>query len=286
MFGAFARTVLWAMAMILALAYLLPAQASHFGLSISVVSLAGAFICGLGMAVNGGCAFSTLSKLGDGDGAMLATLAAVVAGAVAFGPVIALWNAVPAAPVSAAFDPARTWVAVLAAALGIWAAWELIRLYRARPRGRPIARRALAQRYTLASSALLMGLANGLIFAVNGSWTYTSVLGEGARSMGEPGSAPSLRGWTLFAALLLGMALSSWQRGSFRLRLRPSVPWLRNLVGGFLMGGGASMVPGGNDVLLFHGIPTLSPHAAPAYFAMVVGIAAVVVPLGRRRTGA
>ena len=265
MFVGFAKTVLWAMAITLALATLLPdEQAGHGGLSVSLISLTGGFVCGIGMAINGGCAFSTLSKLGDGDGAMVVTLAAFVAGAVAFGPVIALWDPEPAASISPPFDPSRGWVAVLAVALGIWAIWELYRLVRSKPRGRQLAELALARNYALPASAILMGLANGLIFAVNGSWTYTSVLGEGARWMGEPGSAPSLRGWTLFVALLLGMGLSSWQRGSFRLRLRPSVPWLRNLFGGLLMGAGASMVPGGNDVLLFHGIPTLSPHAAPA----------------------
>ena len=39
------------------------------------------------------------------------------------------------------------------------------------------------------------------------------------------------------------------------------------------MGLGAALVPGGNDVLLLNAIPGLSPHALPAYFAMLVGIA-------------
>ena len=37
------------------------------------------------------------------------------------------------------------------------------------------------------------------------------------------------------------------------------------------------MVPGGNDVLILHAIPTLSPHALPAYLAMLVGIAITLV---------
>ena len=228
------------------------------------------------MAINGGCAISTLSRLGDGDGAMLVTLVAFVAGAAGVAgvaPLVSAWGSFPAATVSSPLDPSATWVAVLAVALGAWAAWELFRLFRARPPGTSLARLALAGRYTLAAAALLMGLANGLVFAVNGSWTYTSVLGQAARRLGNHDPAPSIEAWGLFAALLLGMILSAAQRGSFRLRLRPNRRWVRNLVGGLLMGGGASMVPGGNDALLFHGIPTLSPHAAPAYLAMVLGIA-------------
>ncbi len=38
------------------------------------------------------------------------------------------------------------------------------------------------------------------------------------------------------------------------------------------MGLGAALVPGGNDVLLLNAIPGLSPHAVPAYLAMLAGI--------------
>jgi hypothetical protein len=42
------------------------------------------------------------------------------------------------------------------------------------------------------------------------------------------------------------------------------------------MGFGAAMTPGGNFVLLLHGIPMLSPHALPALAAIAVGIAVTV----------
>jgi hypothetical protein len=48
--------------------------------------------------------------------------------------------------------------------------------------------------------------------------------------------------------------------------------WLRNLVGGLLMGFGVALTPGGNDALVLYAIPTLSPHALPAFVAMLVGI--------------
>ena len=38
------------------------------------------------------------------------------------------------------------------------------------------------------------------------------------------------------------------------------------------MGFGASMIPGGNDVLIMHGMPSLSAHAVPAFLAMLFGI--------------
>ena len=77
--------------------------------------------------------------------------------------------------------------------------------------------------------------------------------------------------------MLAGVALSAWQRGSFRLDWRPSLSWAGNLAGGLLMGLGAGMAAGGNDVLLLHAIPALSLHALPAYMALIAGIAFVLV---------
>jgi hypothetical protein len=77
----------------------------------------------------------------------------------------------------------------------------------------------------------------------------------------------------LFAAILFGMILSNWHRGGYQIDARPQLDWLKNIGGGILMGSGAAIVPGGNDALLLYGIPSLSPHAIPAYLAMTMGIA-------------
>ena len=37
------------------------------------------------------------------------------------------------------------------------------------------------------------------------------------------------------------------------------------------------MAPGGNDVLVLYGIPTLSPYALPTYVALAVGVPAGLV---------
>ena len=78
------------------------------------------------------------------------------------------------------------------------------------------------------------------------------------------------------SAVLLGMALSTVQRRSFRVDWRPQLSWLRNIGGGALMGLGTALLPGGNDALVLYGIPSLSPHALPVFAAMVGGIAAAL----------
>jgi hypothetical protein len=48
--------------------------------------------------------------------------------------------------------------------------------------------------------------------------------------------------------------------------------WPRHLIGGTLMGAGAVLIPGGNDTLILDSLPGLSPHAIPAFVALLFGI--------------
>jgi len=68
------------------------------------------------------------------------------------------------------------------------------------------------------------------------------------------------------------MLLSAWQRGSLRLQWRRIQTWPRHLIGGTLMGAGAVLIPGGNDTLMLKSLPGLSPHAIPAFVALLFGI--------------
>lgn len=272
LFLSFGKTVLWSLLVTLALLFVLPAVRAEDGVSVSGISLAGGFVCGLGMAINGGCAFATLSRLGEGDAAMAVTLAAFSAGA--SGTALALAQADLPAPIGvpAAFDAAEAWVQALLIAVAVWAVWELARLFRTRPAGASV----LSAQYRLSTASVFMGATNGLLFSLYGNWTYTATLVRGARGLADEARWLDPYALALFGTLLCGMALSSWQRRSFRLRLRPRLSWIRNSVGGLLMGTGAVLVPGGNDSLLLHGIPNLSLHALLAYLAIVLGIFAAL----------
>jgi hypothetical protein len=135
----------------------------------------------------------------------------------------------------------------------------------------------LAPRYRLSTAALLIGLPGALLFLIYGPFGYTATFElviEGA--FGTRAWPPTVR-WVLLIAVLAGMLLSTTQRGSFRIDWRPRREWLFNIAGGTLMGFGTALAPGGNDALVLYGIPTLSPYAAPAYAALVAGVAAGLV---------
>lgn len=235
-----------------------------------LLALAGGFTFGAGAALNGGCSLSTLQRLADGELSMLVTLAGVLAGVAAWTTIEAQW--LPARLVPAATPWMRMSVvsAVLLAALWIWALWEIAAL-------RGGAARTPAPR--LAAVAATIGIAGGVLYAVQGGWTYTNYLRSlVAWVMG--GLAPRAWHGVLLLALLAGMAVSSLQRRVFGLRWPGAAASARHGAAGLLMGVGAALLPGGNDTLLLASIPALSADAVLAYLALLVGIA--VVLLGKR----
>lgn len=282
--ASFAKAVVWASLVYGALLLVLPAPARGFTLHESrLLLIAGAFLFGVGAAINGGCSMSTLQKLADGDLRMLATLLAFCAGALAWTAVYPGWQ--PGAHVAEAVawqTLGRTGDVMIVLAL-LWGIWELRRLWRSRARDRPWWRLPAAQAYRLSTAAAVLGIIGGLLYGVKGAWSYTNYLRAHVESVYHQGVAPPLLHTLLFGALATGMAISALQRHSMRLRrctLREVTP---HACGGLLMGIGAGMVPGGNDTLMLVGLPTLSPWALAAYAALLAGIAAALLTM--RRTG-
>ncbi len=70
-----AKSILWVLAITIPVIWLVPeAHSSQIGWTLSALTLAGGFIYGMGAALNGGCAFSTLNQLADGKLRMLGAL--------------------------------------------------------------------------------------------------------------------------------------------------------------------------------------------------------------------
>jgi len=108
----------------------------------------------------------------------------------------------------------------------------------------------------------MLGFSGGGHYALHDTWTYTNVLKQIVQSLWLPIGKPETINLFLFLALFLGMLLSAWQRGSWRLQWRRLQVWPGHLIGGALMDAGAVLIPGGNDTLMLKSIPGLSPHAS------------------------
>ena len=276
MLGSFFKTMLWVIAVTFVIEFFLhPVSARPFHLwGFSLRALAGGFVFGVGAAVNGGCALGTLGRLGSGELRMPLTLLGLVAGLAGGGfAQMRRWMPPPEG-VDLGMSMPPVLAIVVTAILFLWALWELWRLWRKRDPATSWRQQVLSPGYRLSTAALLLGVANGVLFALFGSWAYTRTARTAVNHvvMGQPG--PELLYWLLFAALLAGVLLSSLTNKSFALDPRFRLDWLLNLLGGILMGVGVTLTPGGNDVLILHSIPGGSPHALPAYAALLVGTAA------------
>ena len=269
--GSFVKTALWTMAVALPISWLWPERAVPVQVyAFSVGAVVGGFVFGLGAALNGGCTFSTLGYLADGCLWMLATLFGFCTG-------IAAWRYAADAMLISSAQPlmvqmSRSSMLVpVCLLLWLWAGWESLRLWRSRASTLSWRKRICAERYSLSVAALILGGAGGALYTLHGSWTYTTVFKREVESLMTAGVGPPVLLMWLFLAVFAGMVLSSWTRGSFQLRWRGG-GWLRRFLGGLLMGLGGALIPGGNDELILRAIPALSPHAVPAYLALLVGI--------------
>lgn len=237
-------------------------------------ALAGGLLFGVGAAVNGGCSLSTLTRLADGDLAMLAALAGFLAG-------VSTWIGVQAsgwpAGLAPVVSPWLRWPRLAPWLLALLLAWALHRahlLWQLRRGHLPLRAVLLAPAYHLSVSAALMGLAAGLLYATQGAWSYTNYLRTQVLNSLDAAPAPSPWHGLLVLGLLAGMIASALQRGSFGWRRPRNVTgWLRHAGGGALMGSGAAMVPGGNDTLLLGSLPAMTASTLLTYLSMLAGIA-------------
>jgi hypothetical protein len=281
MLASFGKTVLWIMAITLPLSWV----SAHVPPALqapSLLSAAGAFVFGVGAAVNGGCAVSTVTRLGNGELGMLTTIAGV---AVGIGAVELAWSGVPIPGAGAGplVDLGGWRLALVVALLWAWASWELARLWRGRDRACGLLEGVLHRRWRLSVAAAVIGVTNAVIALIAGHWAYTGTIRDSIASEVLGGAGPSLLAPALFAALLAGVVASSVLRRNFRVGFPSGVGCVRHAAGGFLMGVGIVALPGGNDALLLDAIPSLSPHALPAFAAMLAGITAGLALL--RRSG-
>jgi uncharacterized membrane protein YedE/YeeE len=279
MMAAAFKAVLWVMAVSLPILLFLPGTGlANKGYAITFAAILGGFLFGVGAAVNGGCAFSTLGHLADGNLWMLTTLLGFCAG-VASLSIMAPSVGPSQATTLLVVDTPRPLILAFLVFLWLLGVWEIFRLWRSRAKGRGWRHQLFSGYYRLSTAALLLGFSGGTLYALHESWNYTNVLKQQVQSFWHLAEQPMTINLFLFLALFVGMCLSSWQRGSIRLRWKRVKAWPRHLIGGILMGIGAVLIPGGNDTLLLKSLPGLSPHAVPAVAALLAGIALTLLSI-------
>ena len=226
------------------------------GTRIDALAVVGGIVFGLGTRLNGHCAIGTLAALTAGQLSRLASLTAMFCAAIVLGP--SMSNAAlmlpERPPVVSPLAGHALFALSVGSVLAVIAATYLFRRLRLkRPHGG----------WSPLVAMTLIGAASGTLFALDQRWVYTSRIADIA--YGEATFALShIAG---FLALITGMVVAAIRGGMFHLRLGRGCEWLAAAGGGLLMGLGATLVPGGNDTMLFTGIPLLLPNLLVAYLA-------------------
>lgn len=275
--ASFGRAALWTAAISGALALAFSAPHPLLMLREPLAwALAGGLLFGVGAAINEGCSLSTLQRLADGDLSMLLTLAGFCLGVLAWFGVEAIAPVPLLIAFSSPWHTPQGWVfGVLVLLLG-WCVFEAIALARRMPPAVRWLELVRTPRYALPIAAAVLGLAGGLLYTVEGAWSYTNFLRGSLDSARGRAAPPMVFHALLVVALLGGMVLSARTRDGFRVRLQLSGLWRKRLAGGFFMGMGGALLPGGNDTLLLGAIPALSLHGLTAYGALLAGVAIVL----------
>jgi len=280
MLASILKSILWASAVTIPfflISMTMPPQAGAWQLSLAAVL--GGFVFGVGAAMNGACVYSTMARLTDGEGGMFVAVVGFGFGILGFVALVdAGWLARPTQSLPR-IGVLIGWVAVVV--LAAFALYEATRLWRTRPPAAGPRELVLARQYRLSTAALLIGVTAGAIYLIMGPYGYATTVQQGIEAALGRRVAPETARWVLLAAALFGMLVSTLQRKSFHLDWRPRPLWLMNFFGGALMGLGVALAPGGNDSLVLYAIPTLSPHALPAYAALALGIAAGLLTIRR-----
>jgi hypothetical protein len=273
MLASIGKSIVWASAITIPFyLFSMTAPPQSGAWQLSIMAMLGGFVFGLGAAMNGACVYSTMARLADGEVRMLVAVIGFAFGIVGFVSLVDagfLSRPSPGMPRIGVLIGCTAAVALLGLAL-----YEATRLWRTRPPEARTHELVFAKQYRLSTAAMLIGLAAGLLYVIEGPYGYATTVQQGVEAALGRGPPAEAERWILLAAALAGMLVSTLQRRSFRLDWRPRPRWLMNLAGGALMGLGVALAPGGNDSLVLYAIPTLSPHALPAYAALALGVAA------------
>ena len=247
------------------------------GYAITMWTVLGAAVLGVGAAVNGACVFGAVAQFGSGNWVYMATPVGFFVGSALGQASSAQMLPQKLADSSWAFQTSP-WLAFVVALVMLWRL--LTSLWQIRPDAQSRTQALISQVWQPHAATQVIAITFLFMLWLFGAWAYTDVLAEWARGQFANTGVRGL----LLVALWAGAALGGWTAGRFRSQRADVKGVLRCLLGGALMGAGSELIPGSNDGLILTGIPLLWPHAWLAFAVMCATIAIYLKAVVRRTT--
>ena len=245
------------------------------GYAITMWTVLGATVLGLGAAVNGACVFGAVAQFGSGNWVYLATPVGFFLGSAVGQASTAQMLPQELAQSSWAFQT-PPWLAFVAA---VWMLWRLLKgLWHTRSGAQSGVRALVGRLWQPHAATQVIAVTFLFTLWLFGAWAYSDVLAEWARGEFTNTKLRSL----LLVALWVGAVYGGRTAGRFRSQRADLKGVLRCLVGGALMGAGSALIPGGNDGLILTGMPLLWPHAWLSLAVMCLTIAIYLKVVSRK----
>jgi len=244
---------------------------------VTIWSVIGGLILGIGAVVNGACTVGTVARIGSGEYAYGLTLIGFFLGCViaphVFGRT-ATSHTGSSATTTSLDHP-------MLALLGLTAV-VLLTVRRLATHERESFRDFLHKAWDPRTALMIVAVLFVAAVHIYGAWAYTDLLGDVARGADER----SVARFALFAALLAGAIVGGRTLRGTRL-IGPLAPRaIRCTLGGALMGIGFALAPGAFDGLTLLGQPLLLPFAwvvmGASYMTVVLGVVYLRSGLGSR----
>lgn len=234
---------------------------------VTLWSVAGGALLGVGAVTNGACTTGTIARIGSGEYAFLATIAGFFLGCLAAPHVFgrAAVTHMGTAPAITSLDHP----VVALAGLGFVVAVTVWRWFTG---GHETVREFLHSAWDPRTANFIIALLFVALVQIYGPWAYTELLGDISHGAFDEW-LPRL----VFLAVLLGGAIVAGRSLQGPKLIGPLAPRvLRCGIGGAIMGSGYSIAPGAFDGLTLYGQPLLLPFAwavmAASYAAITLGI--------------
>lgn len=226
---------------------------------VSGILLVGAVVFGFGAAINDACLLGSLGRLGEGELRLAFLPLGLAAGfTVADGLKLAeirrIHDSILSVPSVAAGVALAAFAGTLGTALALVARTRIVRQ---------------PGQWPLGLSMIVLGATGGALYVSAPSWTYSDLV---RRSLPLAMRVDSHVVALTVTATIVGAVAAAHRRKRWRPRRVAIADAAKTIVGGFLMGFGATLIPGGNDGLILAALPALSVGGAVAYLAMLATI--------------
>lgn len=230
---------------------------------VSGTLLIGAVVFGIGATINDACLLGSLGRLGEGELRLVVLPVGLAAGffvadSSGIGGSVQIDESILSVPSTAGFVALAGFAVTLVLALALIS------------RGQIVGQRG---QWPLAVSMMVLGATGGALYATAPYWTYADLV---HRSLPLAMSLNNDVATLTVTATIAGAVAAGHRRRRWRPQRMTISDVLKTISGGFLMGLGAAVIPGGNDGLILAALPALSVGGAVAYVLMLTTIMAAL----------